>query len=123
MSEHDQQKMVADWLDANRIKFFAVPNAGRRSPQMAAKLKAEGMKVGIPDLIILTPPPSMAASGVTGAVIEMKQPGRKPTDEQREWLNWFCEQNHWAATACYDAGAAIKWLESLGYGRRLGSRI
>lgn len=37
------------------IYWFAIPNAGRRTYQAAAKLKAEGMKAGVADLCFLTP--------------------------------------------------------------------
>ena len=116
MSEQEQQRMVVDWLEANRIKFCAVPNAGKRSAQTAAKLRAEGMRTGVPDLIILTPPPAMAHMGVTGVAIEMKSPGRGPTGEQHGWLEWFCDAPHWTATVCYDAAEAVGWLKALGYG-------
>lgn len=35
------------------LLFFAVPNGGWRNPVVAAKLKAEGVRSGVSDLIIL----------------------------------------------------------------------
>jgi hypothetical protein len=37
------------------IYWFAIPNAARRSPRLAAKLKAEGLRSGVADLCIMLP--------------------------------------------------------------------
>lgn len=118
VSEHDQQKMVCEWMRANGVRFFAVPNAGQRSPKTAAWLKAEGMQRGVPDLIILTPPPAMVHLGVAGVAVEMKEHGRRPSIDQHRWLQWFTDSPHWTAAVHYGAGSAIAWLTELGYGQQ-----
>lgn len=40
--------------NCGRLLYFAVPNAARRSPALAAKLKREGLRAGVPDLVVLT---------------------------------------------------------------------
>lgn len=119
-SESDHQAMVCRWLDANRVRYFAVPNGallgGRSRFATMGKLKREGLKNGVPDLII----PQPAADGRPAAV-EMKKPGGRLTDEQRDWLCWF-ERNGWHALTCYGFDDAIAKLTELGYGVRLGGR-
>jgi hypothetical protein len=38
------------------LRWFAVPNAARRSMNLAAKMRAEGMKAGVADLVFIAPP-------------------------------------------------------------------
>ena len=51
--EHQVQKAICQYLDLQKIFYFAVPNGGHRHIKVASKLKAEGVKAGIPDLCIL----------------------------------------------------------------------
>ena len=46
---------------------FAIPNGGHRHIKVAAKLKAEGVKAGIPDIFVAVP-----NSYSAGLFIEMK---------------------------------------------------
>lgn len=55
----------------------AIPNGGHRKPAVAAKLKAEGVVAGVPDLHL-----PIAAGREHGLYIEMKRPGERPTDAQ-----------------------------------------
>lgn len=54
ISEHQEQKIFVSWFElAYPDKLiFAIPNGGKRNIVTAAKLKAEGVKAGIPDLFI-----------------------------------------------------------------------
>jgi hypothetical protein len=74
-SEHTVQKRLLSILDyAKRpeIVVFAIPNAGRRGFQTAAKLKAEGMMAGVADLEFLFP---VDEPGGCCAFLEMKTIG------------------------------------------------
>lgn len=53
--EHILQTAIAKYLDWNNYTFFAIPNGALRSKAVAAKLKAEGVKAGVADLLILLP--------------------------------------------------------------------
>ena len=53
--EHRLQTVLAKYLDLNNYTFFAIPNGGWRNKAVAAKLKAEGVKAGVADLLILLP--------------------------------------------------------------------
>lgn len=87
MSEHDEQSLLIQWarLHARNIPaldfLHAIPNGaklpwrknarGQRYSPEAAKLKAEGLTPGIPDLFLPYP-----AHGYHGFYIELKAPGK-----------------------------------------------
>lgn len=55
MNEHELQVTCAEFLDAclpDDAVWFAVPNGGLRNKAVAGKLKAEGVKPGVPDILI-----------------------------------------------------------------------
>jgi hypothetical protein len=56
-SEHQEQKLVVNWfrLQYPQYMIFSIPNGGTRNTIEAKKLKDEGLKAGIPDMIICTP--------------------------------------------------------------------
>ncbi len=61
-SEHAQQAAFFCWLANNaqridpRLMFaFAIPNGGERNAAVASRLKAEGVKAGVPDIFIPIP--------------------------------------------------------------------
>jgi hypothetical protein len=63
-SEHCLQRSVVKWcngLGKNLVqgRFFAVPNGGARDIITASKLKAEGVRPGIPDLVFYGPDKSI----------------------------------------------------------------
>lgn len=111
--EHAEQREVCKWLRAAKIKHAAIPNAGKRSPRIAAMLKAEGMQPSFPDLLIFTRPPS--CPGNVGVAIEMKRVGGpKPTEGQEEWLASLAAEG-WVTMACFGAADALQALRRLGY--------
>jgi len=52
-TEHQVQVAICQYLDLNKIFYFAVPNGSNKSKAAASKFKREGLKAGIPDLCIL----------------------------------------------------------------------
>ena len=105
MSEHHEQCAVADWLDWNHIRFYAIPNGGDRNVVVAAKLKAEGVKRGVPDLCICVKTKEYA-----GLYVEMKYGKNKPTAEQRDWIEHLNGAGY-MAVVCYSADEAIKVIK------------
>ena len=53
-SEHEEQVLFVQWFRRQfpRVMIFAIPNGGLRGKIAAAKLKAEGVTAGVPDLYI-----------------------------------------------------------------------
>lgn len=53
-SEHFEQREFVKWFRQTfpDVLIFAIPNGGARSPTTAARLKAEGVVPGIPDLFV-----------------------------------------------------------------------
>lgn len=87
VSEHAEQVKVVHWLEYTypNVKFYAVPNGGHRHISVAKKLKAEGVRGGVPDLVIPLP-----AGGFAGLYVEMKRPGGgRVSPKQREWLDYL----------------------------------
>jgi len=68
--EHEIQVECVKWF---RMKFreariMAIPNGGQRNVIVAAKMKAEGVLAGVPDLFV-----PVACGGYHGLWIEMKK--------------------------------------------------
>lgn len=83
-SEHTEQAILASRINVMypEVLFFAVPNGERRDKQAAVRLKDEGVKAGVFDLVVLEP-----RGGYHGALIEMKRAdgGRGLSHEQEEF--------------------------------------
>lgn len=98
MLEADLQKACVDLLSLHesmgRLLFFAVPNGSHLSgsnPGVRARkgreLKDQGMRKGVPDLVIILP-------GKTGYA-ELKRPkGGVLSDEQKGWRDALLQMGH-----------------------------
>ena len=97
MTEHEEQKALIKWWSTAcngfgipEVCLFAIPNAARRSMKIASMLKAEGMRSGIPDLILAVP-----RGEKHGLFIEMKKTkGGRVSDNQKIMLSAFSEQGY-----------------------------
>lgn len=115
--EEIEQRTLAQWLDMHGIAWFHPPNGGDRNQIVGRKLKIQGVKRGVPDVMIVDPPPLYPSN--VGTAIELKRrKGGHLTDEQKEWLETLQERG-WATAVCRGADEAIQFLESLGYGKRI----
>lgn len=95
------------------LEFFAVPNGGKRNKREARRLKEEGVREGVSDLCILTPPP--ASPGAPGAFLEMKRErGGVLSDEQRAFQA-VAESLGWATAVAEGAYAGVAQLAAWGY--------
>lgn len=99
-SEHDLQVACVNWFRLTyrdiRDMLFAIPNGGWRNATTAAKLKAEGVLAGVPDLFLAIP-----SGEFHGLWIEMKngKAGRLSEAQQRMITrlrneNYKCEVCH-----------------------------
>ena len=111
-SEEDHQRALAEWLDMRKVAWFHPPNGGHRARTVAAKLKGQGVKAGVPDVIIITPPP--ARPGAVGTVLELKTETGRVRASQRLWLETF-EACGWVALVGRGWVDAVEKLKGLGY--------
>jgi len=76
--------------------IHAIPNGGLRSNIQGAKLKAEGVKPGIPDLFLPVP-----RTGFHGCYIEIKKPGqRKSLSEEQKKFKTHAEIYGYSWVVC-----------------------
>lgn len=122
--EHAEQVALVTWakFESGRVPelalLFAIPNAGKRSRGAGGKLRAEGMKAGVPDLCLPVP-----SGKYHGMFIELKAKGGRPTHEQKIWLRALAEQGYYACI-CVGWEEAKKTIQTyLGYGSKLFSEV
>lgn len=63
-------------------KLYAVPNGGQRNKIVAAKLKAQGVRAGVPDIQL-----DVARHGFHGLRIELKRPANKTLGQRAGTLS------------------------------------
>lgn len=56
-TEYEEQKNLARWLDSRMVLWTATANGGslRGGAQSWAKLKSQGVKNGVPDILVFEP--------------------------------------------------------------------
>jgi hypothetical protein len=100
------QQAFIKWCWLNERKYpelrlgFAVPNQGQRDVRNARRMKAEGMRAGVPDWML--PIPSWNCWGLA---IEFKAPGGKLTELQKQYHE-LLRTYDWRVEVCYDWKAA-----------------
>lgn len=106
MSEHDEQAAVVEYCDMKGYPRFAIPNGGLRRKSEAARLKAEGVSAGVPDMCI-----PVARGRYHSLYIEMKADGGKPTEEQARWIHRLRAEGM-CAYVCYGAANAVALIDA-----------
>jgi len=87
MSEHDEQVLIFKWARLSEGRWpelallFAIPNGGHRHKAVAAKLKAEGVRAGVPDMCL-----PVARGRYHSLYIELKHGRNKATAAQMRWI-------------------------------------
>lgn len=112
-SEDQEQETLIQWCDAMRKTYpgvdliYAIPNGGLRNKTTAAKLKATGVRPGVPDLFL-----PVARGKYHGLYIEMKRrKGGKVSVAQKAYIDKL-EQQGYACQVCLgyeDAINVIRW--------------
>ena len=111
-TEAQEQKWLFQWAGLHEQKFSElcllhhVPNGGRRDKKEAASLKRQGVKAGVPDLVL----PS-AHGGYFGLYIELKAGKNKTSKIQNEWINQLKEQGYFVSV-CYGWKEAADTIEN-----------
>lgn len=115
-SEHDEQVTLLELLKLDERKYpelariFAVPNMGSRHVNFAVKMRKEGLRAGVPDLVL-----PCARGGWFGMFIEMKRIGGSTSVEQRDWIEWLLAENYLAVVCKGADEARAKILEYMGW--------
>lgn len=108
--EHQHQVALITWAQRTRLPessdvkigamignyLLAIPNGGKRNPREAMRLKAEGVKPGVSDLLL-----PLRRQNHSALWLELKAPGNKPTELQVEWLELMTQ-----------AGYRAEWADS-----------
>ena len=121
-SESNEQICLFRWAEyasatiPELTLLFHIPNGGKRCKATAKRLKAEGVKAGVPDLFLPVP------RGIfNGLFIELKREcGGTASAKQKEWLDKLARQGYCVAI-CHGwekAADVIKcYLQTGGNGR------
>jgi hypothetical protein len=106
--EHEEAVALMEAVRLNEPRhpelrmLFAVPNGGDRHKVVAGKLRAEGVKPGVPDYVL-----PVARGGFHGLVVELKRErGGRTSGEQEQWIEAFRQQG-WRAEVCKG------WIQAL----------
>lgn len=94
--ESAEQKKIVQWwhLACRRYKLpeallFAIPNGGYRSAITGARLKAEGVRAGIPDMFLAYP-----SGAFHGLFLELKVKGGRLSDSQKANIEKLRQQGY-----------------------------
>lgn len=108
-TESQEQIAVIKWCDTQPLAkyIFAIPNGANKSMASAAKFKREGLRKGVPDLMLPIP-----CNGFHGLFIELKRTkGSVTSKEQRGWIA-LLHQAGYAAFVCRGADEAIDRIKA-----------
>ena len=123
MSEHDEQVALFAMAELHQERIpelkwmYAIPNGGHRHKVVAGKLKAEGVKSGVPDIclpisseIVTNEDDEIPGFETYSALyIEMKIGRNKPTEKQQEWIDGLRSMGNYVEVcySCDEAWAVI----------------
>ena len=85
--------------------LYHVPNGGKRGKLEACRLKAQGVRAGVPDLHL-----PVARAGYHGLWIEMKTATGRLSEDQRKIIAMLRDEGH-RVEVCRSAADAVEVLE------------
>lgn len=110
-TESAEQQLLFQWARMQSGKYpelmllYHIPNEGKRSHKTGARMKAEGIKTGVPDICL-----PVARGGHHGLYIELKRvKNSRVTEDQMRWLEDLARQGYVAAV-CRGADEAIELI-------------
>lgn len=113
VTESQIQIMIFDWASFQKGKYpelelmFHVPNGGSRHVLEAVNLKKQGVKSGVPDIVLPAP-----KGKYHGLYLELKATKKnKPSDNQKWWIEELNNQGYKAEVA-YGFDEAIQVITS-----------
>ncbi len=110
-TEAQEQMTLFSWAAMQSGKYpelnllYHVPNGGSRHKAEAGRLRAEGVKAGVPDLCL-----PVARGQYHGLYIELKAGENTTTKKQKEWLEYLRQQGYYTAV-CYGWQPAAQLIE------------
>lgn len=108
MSEHEIQAAAIAFLRDNyphiAARLYAIPNGGARNIITGVRLKAEGVRRGVPDLCYPVP-----VFPLCGLYIEVKTPTGRISKEQMAELEML-ELDGYAVAVCRSADDIVKTI-------------
>lgn len=106
LTEAQEQEIVIRYCTLKNIPIFHIPNGSYKSITARIRAKREGLKAGVPDLMI-----PIANNNYNGLFIELKRiKNSKVSIEQKYWIE-LLNNNNYKAIVCYGAGKAIEVIE------------
>lgn len=112
MNEHKEQSALFHWANYAQATLpelrllFAIPNGGHRHKVTAAKMKAEGVKRGVPDICL-----PVSRGHYHGLYIELKTHKGRASREQKRWLARLTDEGY-RAVICRGWNDARQELET-----------
>lgn len=108
--ESEEQAAIIEWANIMQHRvpelalLYHVPNGGSRNVIEAKRLKAQGVKPGVPDLVL-----PVARGKYHGLYIELKTLRGRVSDAQKQWIDALRNQGY-AAIVCRGADEAIAMI-------------
>ena len=112
MTEAQEQRFLFQWAGLAEQQYpelkllHHIPNGGKRDVRTAANLKKEGVKAGVPDIVLPVP-----RGAYHGLYIELKVGRNKTSLKQKEWISMLKEQGYFVEV-CYGWIAAKEVIEN-----------
>lgn len=121
-TEHAHQRAFFGWLGwmkhlgvyPRADRMFAIPNGGKRDPITAARLKAEGVKAGVPDTFYPVGWTSDEDSRWQryGLFLEFKKPKKgRESEAQSDWIEQASRDGYACATVYSWRGAVAAFVD------------
>ena len=122
--ESAEQEQLFRWAETQAAAYpelermYHIPNGGKRNKVVAAKLKRQGVKRGVPDIHLPAP-----RYGYHGLYIELKRQSEgEVSADQADWIEYLAREGYVAAVChgWYEAAQLI--MRYLRGGMRRGAR-
>lgn len=117
-TESNEQQTLFAWARAMEGRWpelamlYHIPNEGKRSARTGARMKAEGLRTGVPDICL-----PVARGGNHGLYIELKRrKNSRVSADQIRWIENLMAQGY-AAAVCYGCDEAIEIIQNYLAGR------
>jgi len=112
--EHDECVTFVQWMEVKKLMFTHIPNETyTTSWNQKRKNKAEGVKKGFPDYVIVIPKDKSKRGKSHLLLVEMKRrKGGKATPEQLSWIAAMNDIENIQAVVCKGAEDAISFISN-----------